>query len=1592
MKKSISRSVTSLLKISTDKDENDLKKLQKELKDLKKKYEELEAGVREKKEAGNETVSAIRSEKLIEALNAANLAVQKVHTKKEIFEAVSGELKKLEIDSLVMTASNDITELYFKYYSYDTKLIRIAEKLAKMTVGELKLTIQGVKEYEDVMLYKKSLLVQNSVDFVKRILPGKLKFLAGQLTKMFKISRFILSPLIIENKVIGIFSVQSDDLVESDIPEVKIFAHQLAGAWHKSELLENANVEISERKRAEEKLKESTRKINTLINNIPGVVYRCLDDKDWTMEYISEGIERLSGYPASDFIGNRVRTYNSIIVSEDTDSVWEEIQKGIKENNPFTLEYKIKTSDGRIRTVWERGVGIYDNDKLVALEGYIADITEKKKTEEENLLLARTVKSVRDSISITDMNNNLIFLNDAFLETYGYKEGELQGKNISVISPDLTEGMTEGIRTGTIKGGWHGELINERKDGSRFPIELWTSVVKDVNGNVIAEVGVARDITERKLAEEELSRSEKRFSLFFSQSLDGYYYTQFDEPVLWNEDADKEKILTYANTNQRIVEINDAMLEQYGTTREVLLGKPVSIFFEHETEYGRNMRRKLFDEGRLHVETKERKFDGTEIWIEGDYVCLFDEQNRITGTFGIQRDITKRKKAEEEIRAYTEKIEGIFKVAPAGIGIVKDRVFTEANPRICEMTGYTREDLIGKSSLILYPSQEDYDFVGKEKYRQIEMKGLGYVETKWKKKSGEIINIFLASTPLDSNDLKKGVIFTALDITGHTQAKEALARSEAKYKALFQNSALAIGIRKTDGTYIEFNEAYSKMLGYSFEELKLLSQKDITHPEDISITRNYMSLISEGKGEIKKYEKRYIHKNGNIIWGEVCIQPLYKKDGQIEAVIGTVVDITKRKIAEMNLRKSESAFEKQRDAIAALATNEILAAGDILNSKMILAKTATDVLNVERASIWILSEDKSKLECIELYERSKLTHSSGMVLDARDYPNYFEALKTNSQISVMDAQNDIKTGEFKNHYLVPLGITSMLDSVLLSKDGIIGVFCFEHIGNKRAWYPSEESFANTMASLFVKCLAIDEAKKAEKHISMLANALESVNESVSITDTNNNIIYVNKAFTAAYGYNEDEIIGKNIILLGSDKNPYGIHDKIHSSVTKGLWQGELINTKKDGTEFPIYLSSAPILDKKGKTIAYIGVANDITKNKQAEEALRSAKDKAEEMNRIKTSFLANMSHEVRTPLVAILGFSELLSDMVTEPEVKNFVDMIHAGGVRLLDTLNLILDLSIIESQKMNILFKEVDIAKEIRDTAALFEKYAAKKKLKLSVKSEYNSLIFNSDEKIIRQVLNNLINNGIKYTSNGSVTIYLQKEKREDKSYICIRVEDTGIGIPKEKQDLIWDEFRQVSEGFNRSFEGTGLGLSITKKFVEKLGGEIYLEKSDLDIGSVFKVLFPAGEKTFEEGIINAEDKKMNSKPGKTGTDKLPVLLYIDDDSISLDIVTAFTKNLYLVETAVSGREGIEKCKSRVYDAVLMDINLGKDIDGLQATAIIREIQEYKNIPIVAVTAFAMVGDKENFFKKGCTHYLSKPFNKIDLLELLEEVMKSKK
>ncbi len=395
--------------------------------------------------------------------------------------------------------------------------------------------------------------------------------------------------------------------------------------------------------------------------------------------------------------------------------------------------------------------------------------------------------------------------------------------------------------------------------------------------------------------------------------------------------------------------------------------------------------------------------------------------------------------------------------------------------------------------------------------------------------------------------------------------------------------------------------------------------------------------------------------------------------------------------------------------------------------------------------------------------------------------------------------------------------------------------------------------------------------------------------------------------------------------------------------------------------------------------------------------LRIALEKAEEMNRVKSYFFANMSHEFRTPFIGIKGWAELLYEILPDPEHRHMVELILKSTERMLETLTKILNMTKLEFDKQELSMSYFDIRNLIEDTFNLLKATAEKKGLNYSMKifgsKDYGteSLMIQSNENALKEILENLLSNAIKFTEKGSVELSAEIEERNNKEYLILKISDTGIGIPREKQEIIWQAFRQVSEGLNRNFEGTGLGLTITKKFVELLGGEIFLQ-SEVNKGSTFTVEIPINrvnqtkiisdfkkiEDIDEKGLIEAKLEKFTERKN---------ILYVDDDETSLEFVNTLLSKYFTIHLAKNSKDVFETIKSKKFDAFLIDINLRTGLDGLELMEMLKKMPEYENTPMIAITAYAAQRDKEEFLSRGFTHYIAKPYSSKELLKSIAKI-----
>ncbi len=370
-----------------------------------------------------------------------------------------------------------------------------------------------------------------------------------------------------------------------------------------------------------------------------------------------------------------------------------------------------------------------------------------------------------------------------------------------------------------------------------------------------------------------------------------------------------------------------------------------------------------------------------------------------------------------------------------------------------------------------------------------------------------------------------------------------------------------------------------------------------------------------------------------------------------------------------------------------------------------------------------------------------------------------------------------------------------------------------------------------------KKLVETKIKNSEKKFRTL---YEKTNDAIFIMD-NLEIVDCNPATEKLFNIPKVEIIGKTPAELSPPKQPDGrLSEEKALELIEKVYKGESqlfewVNLKKDK---PFYVEVNLSLFQLDDRPLIIAVIRDITERKKFEEELIAAKEKAEEMSRLKSSFLANMSHELRTPLVGILGYSEILSGEIKEPGQSKMVKDIANSGKRLLETLNSILDLSRIEANKFEIKPTSFNLVDLVQEEIELYRGIAQVKNIYLNVRISRHELIVNSDRKILQNTISHLINNAVKFTSEGGVIISLTTEKNGN-DYALIKVSDTGIGIPEESQKLIFEDFRQASEGLSRKYEGSGLGLTITKKYIKLLQGTINV-KSKAGVGSEFSVKIP--------------------------------------------------------------------------------------------------------------------------------------------------------
>ncbi len=523
---------------------------------------------------------------------------------------------------------------------------------------------------------------------------------------------------------------------------------------------------------------------------------------------------------------------------------------------------------------------------------------------------------------------------------------------------------------------------------------------------------------------------------------------------------------------------------------------------------------------------------------------------------------------------------------------------------------------------------------------------------------------------------------------------------------------------------------------------------------------------------------------------------------------------------------------------------------------------------------------------------------------------------------------------------------------------------------------------------------VTETRKATDEIKTLSIAVSKTENAIVITNEVGEIQWVNEGFVRLTGYSLEEVKQTSGEMLrkgkatGIDPSNNNYYEVIHK---KHPVSYETKNFRKDGTVYWAYTTLTPILNIKGEVEKIIAVDSDITVKKQAEKDLILAKEIAEESAKAKESFLANMSHEIRTPMNAIIGILQLMQDTPVSLEQKQYINSMNFAAENLLHIINDILDISKIESGKFEI--EEIDFnpAVVINSLINYFSHQAKEKNLSLTADlDEKLPPIILGDPVRLNQIIGNLISNALKFTTKGNITLSVKViEEKKNKIALNFLVEDTGIGIPKEKFKLIFEAFEQADKHTSRRYGGTGLGLSIVNHLVELQGGQITVN-SEVDKGTVFSVTMhykKAPKKVKTRILIPKKNGKLFSWDG------IHILL-VEDNELNQMVANKFLKSGGVeADIASNGREAIEKLKNSDYDLVLMDIQM-PEMNGYETTQFIRKNFKggKEKILIMAMTAHAFNDEEKKCLSAGMNGYISKPLNREALFDKMRTLLENKK
>ncbi len=959
----------------------------------------------------------------------------------------------------------------------------------------------------------------------------------------------------------------------------------------------------------------------------------------------------------------------------------------------------------------------------------------------------------------------------------------------------------------------------------------------------------------------------------------------------------------------------------------------------------------------LHQPYRLKTQQGNYVWVD-DRIFINRSGKQVLSYEGIILDCTERVNQEQRVFESEEKFRTLFNIAEGLMCIVdmEKATFKEVNPSFTRILGYKEKELLAKPFMeFIHP--DDVEPTKALFNKQLKKgKDIAHFINRYRCKDGSYRYFDWNAHSIT----EKGVLYAiGHDITEMKNTEHQLKESEIRLKRIIENMPVMLDAFDENNKIVAWNKECEKVTGYTEEEI--LSHPDpmsLLYPDPAYLERMTQDLIAH-EFTFRGKEWELTAKDGtkkHIIWSNNSKQ--FPIEGWTFWATG--VDMTEHRKAEQALKASEEQFRVLIDqSIDMIILHDFDGniTGTNLKAVIHYGYTRQEFLKMNIASL-----DPYSSESI---------YNKGL----------WEQLDRNEPF-VFETYHKTKAGDM---FPVEAAITKV------------------HV-NKRPLIMA--SFRD-----------ITKRKSVEERLKFHSMLINNINEYITATDLEGNITYVNDTVCKNLEIQPDEIIGKNVYSYGEDPAEGATQAEIlKGTIENGYWKGEIVNFRPNGEKIYLYSHTKLIYNDNDEPIGMVGISTEIGERKTYEKELKNlnerlsvqneeylsmneelqdslrrireinteleeAKEKAEESDRLKSAFLANMSHEIRTPLNGIMGFTQLLYSRqdITNEQKHRYTGIIKRNSEGLLNIINDILDISKIESGQMELSIKEFDVNLMINDLHAIYQS-KIKERNKLFVfkqKPSRESLFVEADENRLRQVFINLLDNAIKFTDKGFVEFGVEKIET-DKIYFFVK--DTGIGIPQDKFNDIFERFHQVDSMQRAAYGGTGLGLSISKKLINLMKGDIAVESTE-GKGSTFSFYFPYKKK--KKNVTIKDDKNDIKHRSKAALN----LLIIEDEPVSRMFIQEVLKTTnHKYQTAGDGKRALELINSTDFDIILMDIRL-PDIDGLKLAGKIRQVN--KDVHIIAQTAYAMEHDEEKAINAGCDDYISKPIKVDKLLNKINQYTK---